>query len=129
MTDPLKRVEVIRHEVIAHHDAGVKGSLLAEYRCRAKGCVLLQVWQTSNGPEFLAPGNRLSPQNMPRSAGPWDWAGRLDDYPETLWMPLWCDHVKDHTYASEVRRDCADRTPGRPRRVSWPRDTRDHLVP
>lgn len=37
-----------------------RDSLLAEYRCRAKGCLLLRVWQTPNGPEFVAPAHRLS---------------------------------------------------------------------
>jgi integrase len=41
-------------------DPGVKSSLLVEYRCRAKGCLLLLVWQTPDGPEFVAPGHRLS---------------------------------------------------------------------
>ncbi len=51
--------ESIRRDVIAHYEAGVKGSLLAEYRCK-RGCLLLHVWQSPNGPEFFAPGGRVS---------------------------------------------------------------------
>jgi hypothetical protein len=37
---------------------GVKSSLLVEYRCRAKGCLLLRVWQTPDGLQFTAPAHQ-----------------------------------------------------------------------
>jgi hypothetical protein len=122
MTDPLESANNTRREVIAHHEAGVRGVLLVEYRCRAKGCLLLRVWQTPNGPEFLASGYRLSNRYTlaGREGETWDWGGRLDDYPATLWVPLMCNHVTERTCVSEIRRDLAGRTPGNPTRILWP---------
>ena len=36
--------------------------LLAEYRCRTKGCLLLHVWQTPQGRFWYTPRYKLSPQ-------------------------------------------------------------------
>jgi hypothetical protein len=125
-------------EVIAHYEAGVKHSLLLEYRCREKGCLLLHVWQSPNGPEFLAPGHRLSGRyrfareleqmafaEMAGQGG--GWIGRLDDYPIpwAQWVPLTCGHVELTALMSEIRGDLAVH-PGRPRPILWPRNTPGH---
>jgi hypothetical protein len=143
MTD----LERARSEAIAHHKAGVKGSLLVEYRCRVRKCLLLRVWETPNGPEFFArdrqsdgiysllnsydliddPGRRVPPGGVgppARGVGPGQvFAGRLDDHPETKWVPLWCDHVRESALISAIRRDIKGRTPGRPKTVLVPIDT------
>jgi hypothetical protein len=142
MTD----LERARSEAIAHHKAGVKGSLLVEYRCRARKCILLRVWETPNGPEFFArdrqsdaiysmlnshdliddPGRQMSPGGMTpaRGVGPGQvHAGRLDDHTETKWVPLWCDHVRESALISAIRRDIAGGAPGRPKTVLVPIDT------
>jgi hypothetical protein len=97
----------------------VNSALLLEYRCRAKGCLLLRVWQTPKGPEYLAPGHRLS--RLYRINETEDWVGRLDDYPEVLpWLPLACDHVRGLLRVFDIRKEAAGATPGSPLRVLWP---------
>jgi hypothetical protein len=139
MTDPQEWMNNAVRDVIAHYEAGVKGALLLEYRCRANGCLLLHVWQTPNGPEFFAPDHRLSDRytlarhferlaltEMEGEGGVW--AGRLDDYypyPWARWVPLTCTHVRVSTFMSTIREDLADR-PGRPIPILWPRDTPTH---
>jgi hypothetical protein len=107
-------------------------SLLLEYRCRARGCLLLKVWQTPNGPEFAAPGRRLSDRytfarRLEQAAigelvGAQDgmWAGRLDDCPVLMWIPLACDHVTVTIWISAIREHLVGRTPGQPARILWP---------
>ena len=95
-------------------DPGVKSSLLVEYRCRAKGCLLLRVWQTPHGPEFVAPGRQLSSRyalartmvriNITGGEMFRNWAGRLDDWPE-LPLLLMCEHVIETARAYDIRRD------------------------
>jgi hypothetical protein len=135
MTDP--REDSVR-EVLAHYEAGVKGALLVEYRCRQRRCPLLHVWQTPNGPEFFAPGCRVSDRWA--SAPQLDWlaldrtpdrtgdrAGRLNDPVITShWLLLMCQHVMELIWVRDIRRDFASRTPGRPALVVLPRDTRGH---
>lgn len=123
-------------EAVAHYQAGVKDSLLAEYRCRAKGCLLLRIWQSPNGPEFFAPSARVSDQNT--SAGQWHWlgfnrtdpnktgdrAGHLDSLASLQrggWLWLLCDHVKEAVWVRDIRQDIAGQTPGKPTRVVLPR--------
>jgi hypothetical protein len=105
----------------------VKSSLLLEYRCRARGCVLLRVWQTPNGPEFITPRRHLSSKWAP----PLDIspvlrgirAGRLDDWPEASWPRITCGHVVGIVSVHHIRRDLQGATPGRPVKVPWPLDT------
>lgn len=40
----------------------LRRALLAEYRCRVKGCLLLHVWQTSQGRFWYSPRYKLSPR-------------------------------------------------------------------
>lgn len=124
------------HEAVTHHTAGVKDSMLAEYRCRTKGCLLLRVWNSPNGPEFFAPAARVSDQYT--EAGQWHWlgfnrddpnktgdrAGRLDDLASLQrggWLWLLCEHVKEPMWRSEILRDLAEREPGKPARIFIPR--------
>jgi hypothetical protein len=107
----------------------VKDSLLVEYRCRAKGCVLLRVWQTPPGPQFIAPGHRLSDRwtrirHLAKrlSVGGTEWpddGGRLHD---EQGLVLVCNHVTDYVLTYKIRRDIDGATPGRPMRVLWPPD-------
>lgn len=123
-------------EAVSHHEAGVKDVLLAEYRCRERGCLLLRIWQSPNGPEFFAPSARVSDQNT--SAGQWHWlgfnrsdanktgdrAGRIEDL-TTLqrggWLWLLCGHVKEAVWVADMRRDYASSRPGQPAKVFLPR--------
>lgn len=125
-------------DAIEHYRAGVKGALLAEYRCRTKGCLLLHMWQAPNGIEFFAPAARVSEQYT--SAGQLHWlgfnrdvddktgdrAGRIDDVAELQaggWLWLLCDHVKEAVWVRDIRRDIASAEPGKPTRVFLPRPT------
>lgn len=55
MTDPLAMYQAL--------DAKIRrNALLAEYRCRVKGCLLLHVWQTSQGRFWYTPRYKLSPE-------------------------------------------------------------------
>lgn len=122
-------------DAIAHHQAGVKDVLVAEYRCRTKGCLLLHVWQSPNGLEFYAPAARVS--NRYTSASQWHWlglnrskdnktgdrAGRLDDLARLQaggWLWLLCEHVKESLWVRDIRRVTADVQPGRPVQVFLP---------
>lgn len=130
------RYEQAWREAVAHYKAGVKDSLLAEYRCRKKGCLLLHVWQSPNGPEFFAPAAEISDQYT--TAGQLDWpafnrfgpdktgdrAGRLDDpVIARQWLWLMCDHLVGPIWTSDLRRDVEGRAPGKPVRINLPRDT------
>ena len=134
--------EAAWHEAVAHHRAGVRDSLLAEYRCRTKGCMLLHVWQAPAGIEFYAPAARVSDQYT--SAGQWHWlglnraaanktgdrAGRLDDL-ATLqaggWLWLLCEHVKESLWVRDIRRDTDDCIPGQPAKIFMPRPPRGDM--
>lgn len=123
-------------DAVAHYKAGVKGALLAEYRCRTKGCLLLHVWQSPNGLEFFAPAARVSDQYT--SAGQWHWlgmnrradnktgdrAGRIDDLARLQaggWLWLLCEHAKEVLWTREIRADTAAARPGRAVKVIVPR--------
>ena len=125
--------EDIHSEVLAHYAAGVRGALLAEYRCTS-GCLLLHVWQAPMGPEFFAPGARVSDHY--ELARQFDWPGpgrnvsdksgnrahRLNDpviAPKWLW--LLCDHVNQAVFVRDIQRELASQ-PGRPTRILLPRD-------
>lgn len=111
-------------------------ALLLEYRCRAKGCLLLRVWQTPGGPQFLVSGHRLSDrytlarhlERLALAAGhssetpetPGDWIGQLDEQPALLWLPLMCGHVRETAWIFAIRKDVAGAAPGRPKRILWP---------
>ncbi|GFG66889.1 hypothetical protein MKUB_43790 [Mycobacterium kubicae] len=121
-----------------------RGAVLLEYRCRAKGCLLLQIWQTPDGPKFRAPANRVSgryglARNVERSAltGEWaempgwegpgapaetsDWVGWLADYPpEFAWLRLVCTHVDETAWVRDLHADLAGASPGRPVRILRP---------
>ena len=133
--------EDIHNEVLTHYAAGVKTALLAEYRCRARGCLLLHVWQTPMGPEFFAPGGRVSDRY--EAAQQFDWPGRgreasdksgtrahrLNDPvigPKWLW--LLCDHVKQHVFVRDIRQELASQ-PGKPTRIFLPQDTPGRKLP
>lgn len=126
-------------EAVAHYRAGVKGALLAEYRCRTKGCLLLHIWQAPNGIEFFAPAARVS--NRYTSAGQWHWlgfnrggdnktgdrAGQLDDVARLQaggWLWLLCEHVKEAVWLRDIRQDISDSQPGNPVKVFLPRTRR-----
>jgi hypothetical protein len=116
----------------------VTAALLLEYRCRARGCLLLKVWQTPNGPEFFAPGRGLSRryawvrraeldilddgdgrQQHGEDGG--DHVGRLDDlHPWLSSIPLACGHVHLTAWTWNIREDIAGRKPGQPARILWP---------
>ncbi|WP_370499772.1 hypothetical protein NWT09_22170 [Mycolicibacterium sp. jd] len=123
-------------EAVAHYRAGVKDSMLAEYRCRVKGCLLLRVWNSPNGPEFFAPAARVSDQYT--SAGQWHWlgfnradtnktgdrAGRVAELASLQlggWLWLLCEHVKESVRTREILHDFAGVEPGNPARVFIPR--------
>ncbi|MDQ1306119.1 MAG: hypothetical protein QG671_1951 [Actinomycetota bacterium] len=128
-------------DAMRHHAVGMdelKKSLLAEYRCRKGGCLLLRVWNSPNGPEFYAPAARVSDRFA--TAGQLDWpafnrhspertgdrAGRLDDpVIATQWLWLVCDHLKEAVWTSELRADIKGRRPGDPTRVRLPRGHAD----
>jgi hypothetical protein len=124
-------------EAVARHQVGVKNVMLAEYRCRKKGCLMLRIWQTPNGPEFFAP-----PAGLPdwyATAGQLHWpnfdqndpggktgprAGLLSNPTfDGLWLWLLCDHLRGVLWTSDIRRDFEGRTPGKPVRINLPRDT------
>lgn len=124
-----------------HHRAGIRSSRVAEYRCRQKGCVLLEVWPGPNGPEFYAPvrhtdglhlmvnsGGRIGfSSRPPEEVGiPADcWAGRLSDHQPSDWVPVVCDHLRGGVVVGDILRAIAGREPGRYVRVLWPvADTR-----
>jgi len=124
------------HDATAHYELGVKGSMLAEYRCREKNCLLLHVWQTPSGPEFFAPAARVSGRFT--NAGQFDWptfnrigpnktgdkAGSLDDpLIARQWLWLLCDHFKEAVWTRDIRQDFEGRKPGNPVKVLLPRDT------
>lgn len=120
--------QAIAREVIAHYKAGIKASLLAEYRCRTSGCLLLHVWQAPKGLEFFVPKRRLSEgyafardveAKFLDAVFPLE-AGRLS--PGTLTrLQLMCDHTSDSVFDFEIWRDVVNQVPGRPVRVIWPR--------
>lgn len=97
-----------------------KSTLLVQYKCRNKGCPLLAVWQTPNGPEYATPrkpgfeeaGRRIGRNTEGLASG-----GRLQDMPWTV--PLICDHTYQEVFGDVVRADAAGRTPGKPKHVLW----------
>jgi hypothetical protein len=123
-------------EAVAHYRAGVDDSLLAVYRCRRKGCVLLKVWNAPRGQEFFAPAARIADRNL--TARQWHWlgfnraderhtgdrAGRLDDLARLQaggWFWLVCEHVKESVWLREIRQDFAGSRPGVPVSIFIPR--------
>ena len=64
-------LEQVWREAVAHHEIGIPGALLTEYRCKRRGCLLLRVWQTPKGPEFFAPPAGLP--NWYATAGQLHW--------------------------------------------------------
>lgn len=124
-------------EAVRHYKSGVADSMLAEYRCSAKGCLLLRVWNSPNGEEFYAPAARVSGRYS--TAGQFNWLGfnRTDanktgdragrvadiDIPGNLggWIWLLCEHVKEPLRLNEFRRDSASAAPGAPVKVFIPR--------
>lgn len=125
-------------DAMRNYRAGVKRSMLAVYRCRAKGCLLLAVWESPSGLEFFAPAARVSSKFT--TAGQLDWptfnrtgsertgdrAGRLDDpVVAEQWLWLICDHMKEAVWTSEIRRDFAGRWPGEPVHIVLPRGHAD----
>jgi hypothetical protein len=133
--------EDIGRDVFAHYAAGVKGALLAEYRCRKRGCLLLHVWQTPMGPEFFAPGGRVSDRY--ELAHQFDWPGlgrqvsdksgdrahRLNDpVIAQKWLWLLCDHVKEAVWVRDIRRELTSQ-PGKPTKILLPRDTPGRTLP
>lgn len=113
-------------------------ALLAEYRCRARGCLLLRVWQSPDGPQWSKPRRRLSPlyallrdfhdagvlgAAMPASGG------RLDDCAGHVTIPVGCAHTRDRLRVADIRRDIDKRTPGRPARIPMGADTPTHHDP
>ena len=113
----------------------MSGSLLVVYRCRTKGCLLLQVSQTPDGLEYDAPGHRLSDhytriRDLETGGREYDEIlspprppirGRLDESAPPG-LQLLCNHVNEWASTTDVRRDMQGATPGRPVRVLWPRD-------
>ena len=142
------RYEQYWREAMSHYYAGekpgdsVKDSLLAEYRCRRNGCLLLHVWSSPNGPEFYAPSARVSKRFQ--SAGQLHWlsfnrsrpqktgesAGRINDpVISRQWLWLLCPHVKGPLWTVDLRQDIEGVEPGRPVRINLPRDTPGHTEP
>jgi hypothetical protein len=111
---------------------GANAALLAEYRCRTKGCLLLRVWQTPTGPEWSKPKRRLSGLYamlrdfhdagvagvaMPASAG------QLDGCAAHTTVPVACEHVRDRLRIGDIRQAITGRTPDRPARIALSADT------
>lgn len=105
-------------------------SLLVEYRCKARGCLLMHVWRSPLGTLFYKPPHRLSPARTEAetveaarakhtSDGYRRWnghAGRLDDlrgWPGVA-LSLDCDHFRGSVPAAEVLAAADDASPGRP---------------
>lgn len=121
-------------EAVAHYEAGAKG---LEYRCSRKGCLLLKVWQTPNGPEFFAPSRGLP--DWYATAGQLHWpsfdrdesgdktgprAGRLSNpIFDGLFLWLFCDHLRGVLWTRDIQRDLKGRIPGKRARINLPRDT------
>lgn len=120
--------ESITEQVITHYKAGVKASLLAEYRCNTAGCLLIHVWQAPGGIEFFAPERRLSDgYDYARAIeakfdSNYQRAGRLE-FGVFVKIQVLCTHTSDLAFSFELWRDIADRTPGKPVRILLPRDT------
>ena len=103
----------------------VNAGLLVEYRCRAKGCLLLRVWQTPNGLELLAPSSqgsdRVTAYHLERLAAEGvairGESVPIDDYPP--WVLLACDHVLETVRESTITEDAAAGRPGNPTRILW----------
>ena len=106
----------------------MSGSLLVEYRCRTKGCLLLRVSQTPDGLEYYAPGHRLSDRytrirdleteimsgreyieilRPPRAPV----RGRLDESAPPG-LQLMCNHVNEWALTTDIRRDIDGATTG-----------------
>jgi hypothetical protein len=107
--------------------------LLVEYRCR-HGCLLLHVWQSPMGPTYCQPRPPLSdPYTLGRlleqaaQGDIADRAGLLDDCQPSMWIRLMCNHVAEMAWVSDIRRDLAGRTPGKPAPILWPKDTPSHF--
>lgn len=92
-----------------------RATLLVEYRCRAKGCLLLAVWQTPNGPEWSTP-RPSSFDEWGRITGRYteglEATGRLADLPWSVLLK--CQHTYDEVFGDVVRAEAASRTPGKP---------------
>jgi hypothetical protein len=101
-----------------------KKRLLVEYRCHAKGCLLLAVWSAPGGPYFSTP--RISRfEEVARRLGRYTEGladkGRLDELPWSV--PLICLHTHMDVIGDAVRAEAASRRPGRPMRVvCWAMD-------
>lgn len=128
-----------RADAIAHHAVGVNGARLVEYRCRhRKRCLLLRVWQTPSGPEFVAhcrhtdgfyllvnSADRIEFSSRPPAevGVPHIWAGRIEDHKPSQWVPLSCNHYRGSVPISDVMQHVANGTPGDPIVVLRPDDT------
>lgn len=95
-----------------------KSSMLLEYRCHARGCLLLAVWQTPQGPEFSAPRMpriEEAGRRMGRYTEGLETGGPLDALPWSVLLV--CKHTHRDVFADVIRADAADQKPGQPKRV------------
>jgi hypothetical protein len=120
--------------------------LLAEYRCRTKGCLLLHVWQTPHGRYWYLPPYDLSPEVTEAETvetarrkrtddGYRKWkarGGSFDDLLESAreapnyshGLTVQCDHhVRGEIPAAELAARVNGATPGTPAKVFVPGDT------
>ncbi|CUR54664.1 hypothetical protein NOCA2210014 [metagenome] len=106
--------------------------LLAEWRC-ARGCLLIHVWQSPQGPLFYLPRYKQSRErNTERSVpsarakntldGDRIWKPRagelvaLEEFGATVGMDIQCDHLDPQVFTGAELLGLISDTPGRPLR-------------
>ncbi len=107
--------------------AALRSVLLVEYRC-ARGCLLLHVFASPDGPRYYRPALRVSERmqfrtGMAEVGRVPESAGLLDDLESAQWVwgdaqnsvLLGCPHcIGVHFPAATVKADAAAATPGSP---------------
>lgn len=136
MTDPLASYQAMTAKAR-------RQVLLAEYRCRTKGCLLLHVWQSPHGRYWYTPPYDLSPQVtqdetvesarakrtadgyrkwLPRAGSFDELLDFFDGAPESGGLTLTCDHVRETVTVGRLAADAGGATPGAPAKAFVPDD-------
>ncbi|MEP7738110.1 hypothetical protein ABKW28_10695 [Nocardioides sp. 31GB23] len=117
--------------------AAVRGALLAEYRCRARGCLLARFWRMREVVGYYQPAYKLSrakneAETVPEARakrttdGDRHWAEAahvLDDlrgWGSQAALHMQCDHFREAVKAVDLLAQVDAATPGKPVRVSLP---------